>query len=762
MEHYQENFENEPQLTLQDYLRVLYGGRWLIIISFLVVLVSTAIFTFTAPPVYQAGATVLVEQDKSVERALFDMNTFGSQSTMIANQVEILKSRTLAERVIQALEAASYRDSLEVFQPNSSGEYLPLRDQIDWLMANLEVTPKQETDLIEIRFSAGSAFEAAEICNVIARTFQQLNKEFNLSEFKDLRQFLEFQLNKKSEELTASENVLRNFRETRKVVALDESTKELIKRLAESQAGLEAALVELEGIQEQKRTLEKQLEERRELLSADVTQISSPLLLELQQEYARFVNENVKFQTLLSQEPTVDPVVFQSEIQKRKRQMAALQDRLREEAQRIANTSMISDPLQIAQSLLTNILELDSRIKGTSAKINALRDVVTQYERQLEKLPGQGLELARLMRQVEVDRSTYILLTQKLEETKIAEAGQKELIRVVDRAIEPEYPVSPKKARNLLLGALLGLGLGVGLTFLMEYLDNSIKNPEVLEKMGLSILAIIPEISPREVLRRQMAVNGNGKNGKASSIKDPTEARLVTHIDPKSPVSESYRTLRTNIQFQQMKLQDKTLMVTSSTPKEGKSTTIANLAITMSQMGSRTLLVDTDLRRPVIHAIFDLSKDRGVTNFLMNKSEFDDIVKPTFVENLYIVSSGPLPPNPSELLASEEMDEFIRQAREKFDVVLFDSPPIIAVTDAAILSTKVGGVILVIKAHQTDQNAVKRAKSLLDNVNAHIIGGLFNGVNLERSYGSYYYHYYYQYYSYYGHDLKRRKVTRPV
>ncbi len=484
MEHYQENFENEPQLTLQDYLRVLYGGRWLIIISFLVVLVSTAIFTFTAPPVYQAGATVLVEQDKSVERALFDMNTFGSQSTMIANQVEILKSRTLAERVIQALEAASYRDSLEVFQPNSSGEYLPLRDQIDWLMANLEVTPKQETDLIEIRFSAGSAFEAAEICNVIARTFQQLNKEFNLSEFKDLRQFLEFQLNKKSEELTASENVLRNFRETRKVVALDESTKELIKRLAESQAGLEAALVELEGIQEQKRTLEKQLEERRELLSADVTQISSPLLLELQQEYARFVNENVKFQTLLSQEPTVDPVVFQSEIQKRKRQMAALQDRLREEAQRIANTSMISDPLQIAQSLLTNILELDSRIKGTSAKINALRDVVTQYERQLEKLPGQGLELARLMRQVEVDRSTYILLTQKLEETKIAEAGQKELIRVVDRAIEPEYPVSPKKARNLLLGALLGLGLGVGLTFLMEYLDNSIKNPEVLERWG--------------------------------------------------------------------------------------------------------------------------------------------------------------------------------------------------------------------------------------------------------------------------------------
>ncbi len=757
MENFNESIENEQQLSLQDYLRVLYGGRWIILLSFLTVLISTAIFTFMSEPVYEAGATVLVEEDKSVQKALFDMNTFGSQSTMIANQVEVLQSRTLAERVVQALEAAPYRDSLEIFQPSSDGEYMVLRDQVAWLMGQLTVTPKQDTDILEIRFSAGSAFEASEICNTIAKTFQQLNKEFNLSEFKDLRQFLEFQLSKKSDELRKSEDAMRNFQEERKLVALDESTQELITRLAETQAQLEATQVELDASQEQKRNLEKQLEERRDLLVSEVTQISSPLLLELQQEYAKIVNDKVKYETLLAQEPTIDPKVYQIELHTQKKRIEAIQLRLKEEAQQIANTSMVTAPLEIVQKMITTILELETKIKGFGAKISALRDIVSQYERQLDALPGEGLQLARLMRQVEVDKSTYILLTEKLEETKIAEAGQKELIRVVDGAIEPEYPVSPKKARNLLLGAILGLGLGIGLTFLMEYLDDSIKNPENLEKIGLSILAIIPEISQKEVFRKQIATNGNSTNGKSLSLAEPSEARLVTHIDPKSPVSEAFRTLRTNIQFQQMKLKDKTLMVTSSTPKEGKSTTIANLAITMAHMGGKTLLVDTDLRRPVVHSIFNLKKDRGITNFLMGKSEFDDVVKPTFVDNLYVVSSGPLPPNPSELLASEEMDDFIAQAREKYDVVLFDSPPIIAVTDAAILSTKVGGVIMVIKAHQTDQNAVRRAKSLLDNVNANIVGCLLNGVKMERSYGSYYYHYYYQYYSYYGHDLKRRK-----
>ena len=761
MENYLDMQEEEQQLSLQDYLRVLYTGRWIIVASFLVVLLATAYYTFTTQPVYQAKATILVETQGLREQALFDVNYLNPQSTVITNQIEILKSRNLAERVVLALETAAYRDSLSIFKPDSRGNYKVLREQIDWIMEHLTIISKPETDIIEITFAASTPFEAAEIGNEVANTFRQLNKEYNLTEFKDLRNFLEFQLRKKSEELRKSEDILRVYREDEKLVSLSDRTRELISRVGQSQAELEATMVGLEGAQERKRNLEKQLDERRQQLATEVSQISSPLLVELQKEYARLVNEKVKYESLIAQERTIDPKVYELELKNQSGRIRAVQQRLQEEAQRIANTSMVSDPLQIAQNLIGEVLALETEIKGSSARINALREVVEQYERELSQLPGQGLELARLERQVEVDRNTFILLTEKLEETKIAEAGQKESVRVIDQAIEPENPVSPNKRLNLLLGALIGLGLGIGLTFLMEFFDDSIKNPDVLERMGLPILAIIPEISSKEVQMRPLPLNGNGR-GEMSPESDGSESRLVAHLDPKSPISEAYRTLRTNIQFQKLNSKHGTILVTSSTPKEGKSTTIANLAITMAQMGSRTLLVDTDLRRPVVHSIFNLKKDKGITNYLMGKLNLQEIVKPTFVDNLFAVTSGPLPPNPSELLSSEDMDRFIKDVKENFDLILFDSPPIIAVTDAAILSTKIDALILVIKAHQTQKNAIKRAKNLLDKVNANIMGCLLNSVNVDRAYGSYYYYYYYHYYSYYGHDLKRRKKTNTV
>lgn len=757
MENYLELQENEQQLSLQDYLRVLYAGRWWILLTFLIVLLATAYFTFTTKPVYQAKAVILVETQGLREQALFDVNYLNPQSTVITNQIEILKSRTLAERVVLAMESASFRDSLAIFRPNSRGSYMIFREQVDWVMEHLAIVPKPETDIIEITFSAGSPFEAAQIANITADTFRELNREYNLTEFRDLRHFLEFQLKKKNEELRKSEDILRVYREDENLVSLSDRTKELIRRVAESQGELEATMISLEAAQETKRNLEKQLDERRQSLTSEVTQISSPLLLELQQEYARLVNDKVKYESLIAQEESLDPKVYEVELQRMSSKIDAIQQRLEEEGQRIANSSMVSDPLLIAQNLITGILEIESEIKGSSARVNALREVVEQYEKELALLPGQGLELVRMERQVQVDENTYILLTQKLEETKIAEAGQKEIVRVIDQAIEPEYPVSPRKTLNLLLGALIGLGLGIGLTFLIEFFDDSIKNPDVLEKMGLSILAIIPEISQKEITGKAAMSNGNG-----AKENDPTQARLVAHLDPKSPISEAYRTLRTNIQFQNMKNKQSTIMVTSSTPKEGKSTTIANLAITMSQMGSRVLLVDTDLRRPVVHSIFNLQKDKGLTNFLVGKMSFLDVVKPTFVDNLSIVTSGPLPPNPSELISSDMMDRFVQESGDNFDIVLFDSPPIIAVTDAAILSTKVDGAILVVKAHQTQKNAIARAKNLLDKVNANIVGCLLNSVNVEKAYGSNYYYYYYHYYSYYGHDLKRRKKSNAV
>ncbi len=759
MENQFEFHEDEQQITLQDYLRILYRGRWIIIASFLTVLLATAYFTFTADPVYESTAKIMVESQGSMERALFDVTYLGNQTTLITNQVEILRSRMLAERVVHYLESVPYRDSLQIFQPDESGVYMTFRDQVEWVMNNLEVNPKKDTDIIEIKFSSRTPFEAAAICNVIAEAFRDLNREFNRSEFRELRQFLEKQLAIKEKELRSSEEALKNYRKEHRLVHLDEETSDLVSRVADIQSRLDAAMVELEAAQENKRNLEKQIDERRQSLSIEVTQVSSPLLKELQQQYAELVAEKLKYETLVKQDLSIDPQEYQLQLSSMTNRIKAIQKKLLEEAQRIATTSMVADPLQIIQDLLAKELTVDNEIKALRAKIEVLSDILSQYEAKLADLPEQSLELARLERQLQVDQNTYVLMTEKLEETKISEAGQKENIRIIDLAVEPLEPVKPKKRLNLLLGALIGIGLGVGLTFLLEYFDESIKNPEELERMGFPILSIIPQIPMSELAQKILSRNG----GKDMEVQEGKliESRLVTHFDPKSPVSEAYRTLRTNIQFKNLKNTNPMILVTSSAPKEGKSTTVANLAITLAQMGARVLLVDTDLRRPVIHSIFNLKKEKGLTNFLLGKMTFDEVIKPTIIDNLFVCTSGPLPPNPSEILSREEMKEFITIAKQQFDYLLFDSPPIIAVTDAAILASMADGCLLVIKAHQTRRDVVQRAKVLLENVNAKIFGCLLNGVNIERAYGSYYYYYYYyHYYSYYGHDLQRRKKSK--
>jgi protein-tyrosine kinase len=245
--------------------------------------------------------------------------------------------------------------------------------------------------------------------------------------------------------------------------------------------------------------------------------------------------------------------------------------------------------------------------------------------------------------------------------------------------------------------------------------------------------------------------HNRGKNGEVIRI----ESRLVTHFAPKSPISEAYKTIRTNIQYAKADRPIKTVLVTSSGPGEGKSTSVANLAITFAQMGAKTLLVDTDLRRPVLHGIFGLSRAEGLTNVLVKRISIEEAIKQTRNENLHLITSGTLPPNPSELLSSNTMDKFVESTGSQFDIVLFDSPPIIAVTDAAVLAPKLDGVVVVAKSGDTGRDALLRSRILLENVGANLLGVLLNGVNIDHMYGSYYYYYHYYYYGDGKHKKKR-------
>ena len=746
--------EVEQQISLSDYLRILYRGRWIIAISFIVVLAVTVLYTLNADPVYEASSKVLIESNSGVQGSFFDVGYFGNQNTMVANQMEILKSRTLAERVVKRLDLSDVRDSLQIFQPNEDGEYLTFREMTKIIQDNMEVDHTRDTDVLTITYSAGSPFEAAYIANTIAEEFQLLNAESNKSEISELRKFIEDRLAIKANELRNSEERLREYQEREKVASLDEETNELVNRFAEASAMLEQAQVELQADLEMKKSLEEKLEERRLALPKDLSEISTPYLKSLQQQLAQLVADRTVYITALQAEArNQNTQYFQDAVKQYDEKINALKQKIEEEAGKITKSNMVTDPLELSQEMVHQLLTLDGEIKATTAKISTLQDVVSEYSQKLESLPEKILDLARLERRKKVDEQTYIMLTQKLEETKIKEAAQAKNVNILDEAIEPLEPVKPKKKLNILLGVIIGLGLGIGVTFLIEYFDNSIKTPEELERLGFNVLSSIPKIEMDKVKKK--LEKKYEKLGQFEGKK--IEARLITHLDPKSPVAEAYRTLRTNLQFSKIDHDLHTILITSAGPKEGKSTTAANLAIALAQAGRNVALVDADLRRPVIHSIFGMNKDEGLTNYLMGTIGFDQAAKSTFMDNLSVITSGALPPNPSELLASKKMEDTLELLKEKFDAVVIDSPPVIAVTDAAVLSTKVDGTILIVSSEHTNKDAIIRAKTLLESVNSKLLGVLLNRVNMEGTYGSYYYYYYHHYYSKPG--KKKRRIT---
>ncbi len=757
----------EQQVTLSDYMRVLYRGRWIILFSFLIVVASTAYFTFTAQPVYEASALILLKEEGRVQQQIFEVTSLMQRETAINNHVEILKSRTLAENVIQLLQESPYADSLYILGYSPGGEKFSIQR---WLIALItrngsgmkessqaelfegyvkrfrnviEVVPRRDTDLIELKFQAPTPFEASFVVNTWMEAYRDLDIKESREEVSEVRQFLEEKLKDVEAELTTSEDVLKEYKETQDVAELTAETQQLIEQAAEFETLYQEAKTDLEANEKQLDYLKNQLGENQKALVDDATTLSSPVITELERQLAEQISRKASLEQQIRYYDLTSEYGNLPELEQR---IKGIQDKIIEEKKNIvASGGAAINPLALSETLLTSILEIETENTSLKAKSDALWGILQEYDRSLDQLPEKSLVLARLEREATVNNNIYVMLREKYEENRIAEAGQIGSVRIVDRALPPEDPVSPKKKMNLLLGILVGLGLGVGLTFIREYLDTSLKTIEDIERLGFAVLGSIPYITSQRIETRPKKMNGEIQR---------IESRLITHFAPKSPISEAYRTLRTNIQYTKIDRPIRTVLVTSSNPGEGKSTSVANIAITFAQMGAKTLLIDTDLRRPVLHAIFDHPRTEGLTNVLVGNIDLKEGIKPTHIDNLSLLCSGTLPPNPSELLASEAMEKLLEKASAQFDILLFDSPPVIAVTDAAVLATKLDGVVLVTKSGETNKDAMTRSRVLLENVNAKIFGVLVNGVNIDNMYGSTYY--YYQYY-YYGDGKHKKK-----
>lgn len=413
----------------------------------------------------------------------------------------------------------------------------------------------------------------------------------------------------------------------------------------------------------------------------------------------------------------------------------------------ISEESPIIGELQVKKAdLETEYSQLVKRYKARHPRMVEIQSQISKLE---EKIAAEGQKVLQVNKvaisyrslesDVESSRRMYDILLKRFKETTLTGTLQENNILVVDAAETPLNPVRPQKALNIFLAVVFGLVMGCGLAFFLDYLDNTIKNEDDLKRyLNLPFLGYVLRIK--------------------SDPKGGFKPELLTHQSPKLPICESFRSVRTNIVFSSAG-QMRVLMLTSSVPEEGKSLVTTNLAITMAQDGKRVLLIDADMRKSCLHSIFNLDNRIGLSNYLVGQARIEQIVCPTEIPSLFLLPAGPHPPNPSELIGSGKMQELLQNLKGSFDLIMIDSPPLISVTDAAIISRLVDGTVLVVESGRVGRDILRRGVQLLESVRAKIIGLILNKVDLRRD--DYYYYQYYSYYYGYG-DVGDAKGQRKI
>ena len=773
-----ENVENHstPQtrkFLLRDYFILLRVHLYKILSITLFCLLISIYTTYSKEPKYTAYATIMINNS---DASLDLVNPYGfNKKENLSNHRQLIKSRLVSEIVVQELWKEGFINKSGTFESRKflprgqsvrnllkeifslgfydKSENLPKVYPADYdkaiatnlalkIRRNLSLRKISDSDLLLLSFTSPFPKESRLIINKICKVYDELDKKWSSDRSGNLVTFLEKQLNVQKSKLIESEEILKTYKENNKIFSVDGNAEFILQKLIETESNFLNSMAEINIKKEEINALEASL-------SSDEKSLADALLNDMNIQVANLRMNIGELESQLIKNKTQhgdDHIAVKNteqRIKNLKKQLLAKTNIL------IKQGLSVSDPLQHRQEIITNLLTVKAMLPVLISKSNEYKTLVDKYNFDLGQLPEKQINFVRLERDYAVLSQSYTFLLQKLEESKISVASESGKVTIVDKAITPKKVSSPIHSKDILSGFFIGVFLSIGLSLLIEYNNNTIRTVDDITNNDLTLLGIIPSI-------------GDDKNKPFfSSISYATSAKvsrklqrkLITREDPKSPVSEAYRALRTTIMYSSVIEEGgiKSILVSSSGPGEGKTTTVANLAITFANLGKKTILIDTDLRRPVIHKVFNCDRDIGITTYLTgHEKDFSKLVQKTSIDNLYVCPSGIIPPNPSELLGSKKMSDLVKNLENEWDMVLFDSPPLVAVTDATMVSKEIDSIIIVTKSGHTDKSAFFHTISSLKNVEAPIGGVILNAVTDKNSYGSYYY--YYQYYHYYGSE----------
>jgi len=780
----------ESRRTIKQYADVILKRLpWILTLTILVT-AAAAFYMYRLPPEYMATTQMLIEprRPKVTSKDSININ-FGNDVNYYNTQLKLLQNTDLMYDVVVSLGlhknpdlfddqsrgvSSIFRSIFSSEKPESesaglvpvinelpadfgarSKENLPPEEEkraqtyAAILVGGLSVSQRERTNLVDVTMRASDRFLAANVANRVAEIFKAQDAERETEGAKRAKQDLESSI------LELEKSI--SDQEAEQIALMRQEKLPLMEK------GQELLASRLQGLSE---TWVKAMESRRQLegrynaavaANARGEGSSIPELTE-----SRIYQDAVRLNAERRSKLQDDIRTIDKQIQAAETERAELLVRYTEEFAEVKKKDERIAALKAARDKtekeVSTIIEQDKRLVDRDAVSGALVSMRSQleskrreeaqaraaYEREAALASDQGVaetRLTTLKRSIETNRNLLDTYRQRVKEQELAiENSSPDNIKIAAMAMAPGGPVGPKRTRNILIAFLLSLSAGIGLAFLMDYLDDSVKTSDDIGRhLGLPTLALIPHHNASE-RRRLSLVSKNGGEVPATSI--------VTLEERNSPMAEAYRHLRTSLLFSSAGKPPQTILVTSSQPSEGKTTTAINTAITLAQSDVDVVIIDCDLRRPRVHSYFDMENAAGLTNYLSGEPNTDHLIKRCKgLPKLRVITSGPIPPNPAELLSSDEMKKLLQFLKGRYKHVIIDSPPAISFTDAAILSTLVDGVVIVAMAGKSSMHLMRRFKQRLGNIGARIYGVVLNGV---RSNSIEYDYYGTGYYDYYG------------
>jgi capsular exopolysaccharide synthesis family protein len=696
----------EGRESLAEYLMIL-RRRWKLIAGITAATFLLAgILTFLMKPVYRATSKLIFESRPGAIRMFGQTAADVALASRLGTQVELISGREAAKKAANLLRTEHDLD----IPPEA-------------VQASLRASAIEDTDLVRIDVYQPDPQMAQLLANTVAQAFVDWTEERMKKGGRETAEYLARQLEVAKQELLAAENALREFKEEKRVVSLNEETSSRLGRISRLEQDSATALADLKGTERRLEGVSDTLSSHNARLAAGESVRDNALIQSLR---AKLVDLEERLAQARERYTERYPGVI-SDLEK---QAADTRQRLNREIQAVVSGR--AGELAGQQAALGELSRLEGEAMALRARRQALSGMIVQERAVLATVPADELELARLSRAAETAAKIYTSLLERNQEAKINQVMEVGNVQVAEAAILPTSPIKPRKALNLTFGLLCGLLLGLAAAFLLEFMDDTVKDAtEATRCAQAPLLGIIPRTEG--------------------------ECQLIALSHPKSPITEAYRTLRSNVVFTGVGVQVPAVLVTSPGVGEGKSSTAANLAVTMAQTGKRVILVDTDLRRPVQHKFFKTDGGPGLTDVMLGNCALEDALYPTEVEGLRVLPCGPLPPNPAELIDSPRMAALVEELKQRADVVFFDSPPLVPVTDAVLLSTYCDKVLMVCGSGETSRQAMARARQLLDQARAPLAGVVLNKLDPVR-HGRYYDSYYYYYY--YHHDGGKQKKKK--